>query len=291
MRAPLGLLATFVTPNHPVIPELLKDVRGVLEQATGDGALSGYQKRNKALSKAMVAALYESIQGLSLGYAEVPPSFEQSGQKVRLPDQLLRERMGCCLDLTLLFASTLEAMGLHPLLILVEGHALPAVWLIDERFPEAVVEDAARLRNLIGLGHILAFDAATSVSAGRPSFERATAVSREYLSDDARFVAALDVSALRFDSYRPLPLRSVEAPVQEAVTSEPSHVRIRAILEGAAAAPPLPEPKPPSPQLVSRFAKWKERLLDLTLRNKLLNFRPDAKSLLGGRELRAAPRA
>lgn len=279
-RAPWGLLATFVTPNHPVIPELLKEVRGLLQQVTGDGALSGYQKRNPALVKAMVAALYEMVQGLGLGYAEVPPSFEQSGQKVRLPDQLLRERMGCCLDLTLLFASAVEAMGLHPLLILVEGHALPAVWLIDERFPEAIVEDAARLRNLIDLGHILAFDATTTVHASRPSFERAMAVSREYLSDDARFVAALDVSVLRFDRYRPLPLRSVEAPAQEVAASEPSDVRIRAILENAAAAPPPPEPKPPSSQVVSRFAKWKEKLLDLTLRNKLLNFRLDARGAL-----------
>src|SRR5690349_1536912 len=36
-RAPLGLLASFVTPNHPVIPELLHDVRRLLEQAVGDG--------------------------------------------------------------------------------------------------------------------------------------------------------------------------------------------------------------------------------------------------------------
>ncbi|MBZ4423140.1 DUF3320 domain-containing protein [Myxococcus sp. RHSTA-1-4] len=279
-RAPLGLLATFVTPNHPVIPELLKDVRGLLQQVAGDGALSGYQKRNPALVKAMVAALYESVQGLGLGYAEVPPSFEQSGQKVRLPDQLLRERMGCCLDLTLLFASAVEAMGLHPLLVLVEGHALPAVWLIDERFPEAIVEDAARLRNLIDLGHILAFDATTAVNASRPSFDQAVAVSREHLADDIRFVAALDVSALRFDRYRPLPLRSVEAPAEAVASSEPSDVRIRAILESAAAAPPPPEPKPPPTQVVSRFAKWKEKLLDLTLRNKLLNFRLDTKSAL-----------
>lgn len=280
-RAPLGLLATFVTPNHPVIPEILKDVRGLLEQALGDGALSGYQRRNPAHVRAMVAALYEAVQALGLGYAEVPASFESHGQKVRLPDQLLRERMGCCLDLTLLFASALEAMGLHPLVLIVQGHALPAVWLLDERFPEGLVEDAARLRNLVALGHVLPFDVTTAVSAGRPPLERAISVGQGHLADDARFVAALDVGVLRLDRYRPLPLRTVETPASEpTATPEPAHARIRTILESAAAAPPPAEVKPPPAQVVSRFSKWKEKLLDLTLRNKLLNFRLDTGSAL-----------
>ncbi|RKH99628.1 DUF3320 domain-containing protein [Corallococcus sp. AB038B] len=279
-RAPLGLLATFVTPNHPVIPELLKDVRTLLEQALGDGSLSGYQKRNPSHVRAMAAALYEAVQALKLGYVELPASFESHGQKVRLPDQLLQERMGCCLDLTLLFASALEAMGLHPLLLLVQGHAFPAVWLIDERFPEGLVEDAARLRNLVALGHLLPFDSSTAVGAGRPPFERAVSEGLKHLSEDSRFVAALDVSVLRFDRYRPLPLRAVEAPPVEQVSSEPAHERIRTILESAAAAPPPVEPKPPSAQVLTRFSRWKEKLLDLTLRNKLLNFRLDTRSAL-----------
>lgn len=279
-RAPLGLLATFVTPNHPVLPELLKDVRALLEQAVGDGSLDGYQRRNPSLVRARVAALYEAVQALGLGYVEVPASFESHGQKVRLPDQLLRERMGCCLDLTLLFASALEAMGLHPLLLLVQGHALPAVWLIDERFPEGLVEDAARLRNLVALGHLLPFDASTCVAAGRPSFDQAVSVGLEHLSEDSRLLAALDVSVMRLDRYRPLPLRAVEAPAPELPSAEPAHSRIRAILESAAAAPPTAEVRPPPAQVVSRFSRWKEKLLDLTLRNKLLNFRLDTRSAL-----------
>ncbi|HYI02938.1 DUF3320 domain-containing protein [Hyalangium sp.] len=279
-RAPLGLLATFVTPNHPIIPELLKDVRALLEKAVGDGSLPGYQKRNPAHVHTQVAALYETLQALNLGYAEVPPSFEKHGQKVRLPDQLLRERMGCCLDLTLLAAAALEAMGLSPLLLLVEGHALPAVWLIDERFPEGLVEDAARLRNLVALGHLLPFDVSTAVSAGQPAFDRALAVAQQYLAEDARFRAALDVNVLRFDRYRPLPLRTVEAPPPQSDSPEPAHARIRAILESAAAAPPPVDAKPPPPQLVSRVARWKEKLLDLTLRNRLLSFRLDTRGAL-----------
>ncbi|ATB34938.1 DNA helicase related protein [Cystobacter fuscus] len=280
-RAPLGLLASFVTPNHPVIPELLQDVRRLLEQAVGDGALCGYQKRDPLHVHTQVAALYEAVQALGLGYRESPPSFEERGQKVRLPDQLLRERAGCCLDLTLFFASALEAMGLHPLLVLIEGHAFPAVWLIDERFPEGLVEDAARLRNLIALGHLLPFDSSTAVDAGRPMLDQAITVAREHLQDDARFTAALDVRVLRLDRYRPLPLRVMETPASQLATSPgEAHARIRTLLERAATTPPVTEDKPASAQVVSRFSKWKEKLLDLTLRNKLLNFRLDTQGAL-----------
>ena len=161
-----------------------------------------------------------------------------------------------------------------------EGHAFPAVWLIDERFPEGIVEDAARLRNLIALGQLLPFDVSTAVSAGHPPLDRAVAVARQHLEDDARFRAALDVNILRADRYRPLPLRAVEPPAPELPSPEPADSRIRAILESAAAAPQPSDDKPPAPQVVSRFGRWKEKLLDLTLRNRLLNFRSDTRGAL-----------
>ena len=37
-----------------------------------------------------------------LVYVNPPASFEQSGQKVRTPDQVMHEGMGTCLDLALL---------------------------------------------------------------------------------------------------------------------------------------------------------------------------------------------
>ncbi|MBU8900307.1 DUF3320 domain-containing protein [Corallococcus sp. M34] len=278
--APLGLLTTFVTPNHPVIPELLKDVRARLEKAIGEGDLPGYQRHQPQHVLSMMAALYGVIQDLGLSYIEAPPSFESLGQKVRLPDQLLRERMGCCLDVTLLFASALEAMGLHPVVLLVHGHALLATWLIDERFPEGWVEDAARLRNLVSLGALIPFDATAALVAGHPTFEQAMLMGREYLADDANFRAALDVSVLRHDGYRPLPLRKVEAPPADFESTEPARARLHTLLASAAAAAPAQEPPPPPPQVVSRFARWKEKLLDLTLRNKLLNFRLETRGAL-----------
>ena len=137
MRAAPALLATFVTPNHPLIAGVLRKVRDRLHATTGDNALSAYQKRSPARVEATVRALYETIQGLGISYIVAPASFEETGQKVRLVDAIMTERLGNCLDLSLLVAACLDQMGLHAIVVLVKAHAFPGVWLLEERFPNA----------------------------------------------------------------------------------------------------------------------------------------------------------
>ena len=196
LRAPPALLAAFVLPNHPVVARLLARTRDRLKAETGDPALAGYQSRSPERVRATVAALYAAVQDLGVTYVGMPASFEAVGQKVRLPERLLADEMGNCLDVTLLFAACLEQMGLGPLLVVVQGHALPGVWLVDERFPEGVVADAARLRTLVQLGELLVFDSSTAVHGDRPPFATALRVGDAHIADDrpdGRFVCAVDV--------------------------------------------------------------------------------------------------
>lgn len=280
-RAPFGLLAMFVTPNHPVVTRILQRVRDRLLAETGDGAISGYQSRSGKRVLEQVSALYSTVQELGLSYVGLPASFEKTGQKVRLPELLLDAQMGNCLDVTLLCAACFEQMGLAPLIVLMKEHAFPGVWLFDERFPEVVVGDAARLRTQIELHQILVFDSSTTVAAGTPSLENAVAAARAHLADDARFGWTLDVRAARTDRFRPLPIRRTDT-LAAAEPREPSKSTglARTILDEAALVPDAPPeivaPAPPPETVVARFKAWKERLLDLTLHNRLLNFRPGA---------------
>ncbi len=273
-RAPPGMLACYVLPNHPAVARLLVRVRDRLGVVTGDNALGGYQTRSRERVRAMAEALYTSVQGLDLSYIGVPASFEASGQKVRLPDQLLEQSMANCLDLTLLLAACCEQAGLAPLLVVFDGHALPGVWLTDERFPEGVVTDAARLRTLVALGDVLLFDSSTTVAAARPAFAEAERVAAALLADDAAFGCAIDVRVARREQFKPLPLRIV---VEAEPVEAPSPAQT--LLAEAVALPeepaPLPPPVVPAP-VQQRFRAWKDALLDLSLRNRLLNFRAGA---------------
>ena len=122
LKAPLALLASFVTPNQTALLPVVEATKARL-RATGSDSIDGYQSRSKQRVLTLVRAAFEAVQALGVSYLPVPASFEQTGQKIRLLDTVLTDRGATCLDATLLFASLLEAMGLRPLIILLHGHA------------------------------------------------------------------------------------------------------------------------------------------------------------------------
>ena len=136
------LLASFVTPNHPEIIKINAEASMLLESWTGNPSLDGYQSKDPKRVLTQAAAVYGALQKQNIVYAVPPASFEQIGQRVRLCDAVMQQKMGTCLDLTLFYASCLEAMGLHPLLILKTGHIFIGVWLEELTFPETVQDDA-----------------------------------------------------------------------------------------------------------------------------------------------------
>jgi len=126
----LEFTAAFVQPNAPALHPLVEQAAARLEKTTGSRAFSGYQRGNRAHVKHMLTALHETLcQDTPIDYINPPPSFERTGQKVRLVADTLEQRRGTCLDLALLQAALWEHVGLNPCLILVPGHALLACWM------------------------------------------------------------------------------------------------------------------------------------------------------------------
>jgi len=283
------MLAAFVLPNHPRLARILAAARAPLAEA--GGTLDAYASGDPGNVRRIVAACYTAVRSLDLAYVNPPASFEVNGQKVRTPDQILEHGMGTCLDLVLLFASILEQAGLHPILVLVEGHAFVAVWLRDESFPEPAFDDPARLRKRIDLGEILALEA-TSVTARVPvDFDTACQEARRGLERSEAFLCAIDVRAARRTSIRPLPYRSrdeelplagselpsredesdVPVPPSDPTASGDGRSAPAAREDTATAAPP--------DRGAPRLDRWKRKLLDLSLRNRLLNFRPTRRTI------------
>jgi len=284
LRAPPPLLATFVTPNAPSVGEMLVRVRDRLRETTGDAGLSGYQSRSPSRVRETVVALYDVIPALGITYVGVPASFEEVGQKVRLADRVVADKMGNCLDVTVLVASCLEQMGLAPLLLIQKGHAIPGVWLVEDRFHEGVVYDAARIRNAIALGNLLFFDSSASVSDPPVPFALAEQTAHTIVADDAKFICVIDVPVARRDRYRPLPLRDEDVQKSVSPASSLGEAARREAARSAGApdgsAPAQPPPSATASPVDQRLKQYRDRLLDLSLRNKLLNFRSDSKGAL-----------
>ncbi len=273
------ILAAFVMPNHPAIERILTAARERVAKLTGNPALDGYQSRSLARVKGIAQGIYETIQAFNVTYSNPPASFETTGQKVRTPEQVLEQQMGTCLDLSVLLAACLEQVGLHPLILVLKGHALPAVWLQEHELAEGATDDGVRLRKHADLEMLLVFDSSAVASRPLVPFSQAVRRGRAYL-DEPEFRYAVDIRGARRQQFRPLPARVVGAystveAAPAAVTASSSSGRV------VATGPELPTGSGAAKAAkIPRIEKWKQRLLDTSLRNRLLNFRRDGKQVL-----------
>jgi very-short-patch-repair endonuclease len=280
------ITAAFVLPNHPVTEGILSDAANILKTATGNSALSGYQLGSQQRVRDTIASIFTALQSLRIRYINPPASFEIRGQRVRLPDRILENRLGTCLDLSLLAAACIEQSGLNPLVVFTEGHAFPGVWTIEQCFEESAIDDGLKLKKRVELGEILVFES-TLLTDNACSFQHAESAARRTVQNADSILCVLDIHRARMSSIRPLPSRVskgamlVEPPVHSdqafiaAGTSDDTTPRNEPRPESKPTAGGHPDQETPS----ARLERWKRRLLDLSLRNRLLNFRRTRKTL------------
>ena len=263
------LLATFVTPNHPLIAMLSARAADLLEEWTGDPSLDGYisQDPNRILKQ--IAAVYGAIQEKNIVYSVPPASFEASGQRVRMVERVIQQKMGTCLDLTLLYASVLESIGLNPMILLKSDHAFLGVWLDDLTFPETVSDDPSLISKRLaqGVAEVCVVETTLLRSGANTDFDKACEQAEKDLKD---VVMIIDVKRARNSGIRPMPnrvftedgwkLERADVP-EEQLTSAPQRVLSNINLETKEETP------------ASKKLQWERKLLDLGLRNSLINLR------------------
>lgn len=272
------LLAAFVMPNDPALALVLKKAANVLTQHGHSSALDGYQTQDPKRAYLLTAAIWSAVASEALTYANPPRSFELVGQKVRRPATILADKLATCLDSTLLFAGAIEAVGLNPAVIMVEGHSFAGAWLVERTFNRLIETDCAEVRKAIAAKEFIAFE--TTLVTHRPParFEDAisTALEATREAQETKFVAAIDIARARMSQIRPL-------ASHDAISSEPFEGRADQPLPFPAAASfgEVPaeevEEKPTTPS--GRIDRWQRKLLDLSLRNRLLNFKLNKQSV------------
>ena len=265
--------ASFVIPQCDATRRIQSDVAKVLEEMTGDASIVGYL-HGKADVYNICKAVYRAVQGLGLSYAVPPATFGQPGQKVRLPDDILKYKTGCCLDTTLLFAAMFELCGLRPVVVLLKDHAFVGCHLTDESFPDPVVTDVEVLRKAVQEDVFVVLE--TTLVGGDSSFAAAETSAKLKLADASSFECAVDVALARGMRVYPLPVapgggfgevdgRDVNAR-DEATRRLKEDVDLDAF-DAAVAKDPAQ----------ARIDGWAQRLLDLSKANRLLNVRGNAR--------------
>ena len=178
----------------------------------------------------VIEAIYNALCERNISYAIEPCDPDPRVQQIRSHELVLNgAREGTCLDLALLFAAIALGKCLAPLIVMLEGHALVAVSLDDDRstakemprrsregawLEEGLLHDGSILRKLIDEGHYIAvectgfakgtvFDPSMPESAdrvgGKLAFGSALFAGRKQLDceKDRPFRFAIDLAVLR----------------------------------------------------------------------------------------------
>ena len=177
-------------------------------------------------------------------------------------------------------AALLERVGINSVIWLARGHAFLAYWRIpDGGLPSSSLdaEGARALVNLVGAEHLRIVETTAITNDRRMSIaESSAATKREFALDSVaagQLTFAIDIRQARRSGITPLPARGLsetgkpsvveyraaQSDTLERFFKEKSERRQQAPAATGKAAPP-------------RIAAWKNGLLDLSLRNRLLNF-------------------
>ena len=266
-------LAAFVTPRHIALDPIIKRASELLDKWTGSSSLSAYTHDVPNRPKMIIGALYEAISEQNITYCYPTSTLAKHGQKIRTCEELLSEdrgKRGCCLDMALLMCSCLEAVGMHPLLILQDDHAFAGCWLVNDMFADSVNDDPSVITKRIaeGINEILLVETTCANEGNKVPFDQAISVANDNIKNIEKFSFVLDVARARLAGVQPIPQRIYNGHEYEVINPEPDERR-HSSPEGVSETFTFKKDE----NEFSRFDLWERRLLDLSTRNNLLNIR------------------
>lgn len=300
------LLASFVTPNLMQVRMVVSRAAKILQEFTGDSTIDGYMSRSVNRVRQMAGAIFEALKEQKIAYI-LPPAdnSEIVGQRFRFADDVLENKAGTCIETALLYASCLECAWLNPIVVIIEGHAFVGVHLEPETFQDSVSDDITELTKRLGKGtnSIEVIESTCIDTPSNVSFEEACAKGAAHLIALSDFKYFVDVARCRSVGIKPLPrllktssgftIEQSENEPLEGVHIKPNEISVYDIPSITA------NNKPVTKQVI-----WERKLLDLSLRNSLLNMRFNKKNLMlmsagvnkiedilsGGEEFKILPR-
>jgi hypothetical protein len=265
------LLTAFVLPNDPAIALLLDEAAVRLQVNTGSSSMDGYQSGNPERVDQVVRAIWEACQARSVRYAEPPASWADVGQKVRTPADVLEGGVGTCLDTTVALAAALEQAGIRPLIWVLKGHAFLGYWREETALDAIVYDDAREVMNDVDLERMRLVETTAVAQRETPiDFGETHRLALKAIEGDLDIVLAIaDVWSARQTGVVPVPVRRQSTDGTQIIEYQPAVHSQRALVITPTGDRSERRPAESSPP---RIQQWKNSLLDLSLRNRLINY-------------------
>ncbi len=120
-------ILAWMRPNIDEVDALNRKANDYM-QKWAQSSMAGYQFGDDVIPTLLqVAAIQSAISDSGVQYQNDSYSLTSSDQNVLTPDAVIKKQQGLCIETTLLMASCLKRLGMHPVIVLTPGHAQCAV--------------------------------------------------------------------------------------------------------------------------------------------------------------------
>jgi hypothetical protein len=128
-------VARWVTPHDSEVLELIAEAK----RWVPNGRFTGYRPNNNPTPAQLNAhvrrqanAIFQAMKGSGISYVNSVFTFGNyvgQAQRIRLPRETLALSSANCMDVSVVFASAIENLGMNPILVIVPGHAFTGIKL------------------------------------------------------------------------------------------------------------------------------------------------------------------
>lgn len=257
------LTAVYITPNEPQIEDIVNVATPFLKKWTKSQNFEGYKVGDYNRVQAEAASIYAAIKENRLQLKATsdcisPQSLSVSGAA--------KARQASKMELGTIFCSAIEKIGLNPILAVFEQDVVCGVWLDDRTFPDSLGDDITELSKKFAVNEIILIDASCLAQDTQGGFDNAkdAAARLLYLQEEFRFF--VDIKRSRLSYIYPIYRRVLgengyEAQKDPNITYHTPPDKLRIIGDI------------PSLNILPKQKYWERKLLDLSLKNMLLNFK------------------
>ena len=262
------ILPSFVRPKVADCLRVLSEAQEQLKKWNIACEWRGYQEGDKSKIRQICAAIYAVVKKQSIEKSAAEFNYNEP-MPVGDITKIFKNKVGTSFELVLFLASCFECAGLHPVIAVGEKSVACGAWLYDNCFSDCVSDDVVLLQKYIagGINNVSMIDAEDVFAGHNVNY---TAAEKHFAQklENGWFDTVIDVKRCRLARVLPLPLKVKGIQGYELLGEGETDIDAApAALAGAR--------KLSLDGKATKNKQWERRLLDLSLKNALLNFRPD----------------
>ncbi len=267
-------IACFVRPKMQACGQIMTNAQKQLSKWNISTDFDGYNNVDKNKVRQIFASIYASLSKANINLIDSEEDIKFA-QAIGDINSIMKSKQATKLQLSILIASCLESCGLYPVLLFGENEATVGVWLTDNSFIEPSSDDVSLIGKYVadGINNISVIDINDIFLSGGANFSMSENHFKQRLANDS-YNTFVDIRRCRLGEIRPLPIKITNLLTGRTEILEPSDLdntaKPRDINNLREVNIDIKQPK---------NKQWERKLLDMSLRNTLLNFNPEKNCL------------